>query len=277
MREIVKDQTPDRRIVVYALAIFVCVFLGPFETGQDLELWDRVAFWTVGISAVGFFIETCVLTALQSAWLSRMPLFFQLVIGSGIGSIPGTSFMIALNRVFRPEHLDGVGFPVLWLKVTIMAILISGMEILIWSRFKTPSTSLSTPPSSLTQPSAAPQAATTNPRLQSYKTSRLRMRLPARLREGQIISMSMQDHYVEITTTFGNDMLLMRLSDAIDLLDGKPGVQTHRSHWAARSHAKSLTKVARRHELFLSDGRSLPVSSSYKDTVKAMLNEKGQT
>jgi DNA-binding LytR/AlgR family response regulator len=68
-------------------------------------------------------------------------------------------------------------------------------------------------------------------------------------------------------------MLMLRLSDAIDLLDGKSGVQTHRSHWAAKTHAKSLGKVARRHELLLTDGRSLPVSSSYKDAVKTMLKE----
>jgi hypothetical protein len=277
MREIAKERAPDQRIVVYALAIFLCVFLGPFETGEDLEFWDRVAFWTVGVSTVGFFIEVCVLTALQSSWLSRAPLVFQLAIGSGIGSVPGASFMIALNRVFRPEHLSDMNFPILWLQVTIMSILISGMEIMIWSRFRTSPNPSSIAPISTTTSDLESIPTPTDPSLQTFKTSRLKMRLPARLREGQIISVSMQDHYAEITTTLGNDMILMRLSDAIDLLDGKPGVQTHRSHWAARSHAESLTKVARRHELRLSDGRSLPVSNSYKEAVKGMLNEKGQT
>ncbi len=89
--------------------------------------------------------------------------------------------------------------------------------------------------------------------------------------------MSMQDHYVDVTTTLGNEMILMRLSDAIDLLDGIPGAQTHRSHWAEKAHTKTLTRVARRHQLNLSDGRTLPVSSSYREAVEQMLDEKGQT
>lgn len=36
MREITKLDTLDQRIVIYALAIFICVFLGPFGTGEDL-------------------------------------------------------------------------------------------------------------------------------------------------------------------------------------------------------------------------------------------------
>jgi len=72
-------------------------------------------------------------------------------------------------------------------------------------------------------------------------------------------------------------MILMRLSDAIDLLDGIEGVQTHRSHWAARAHASSLSRVDRRHQLALKDGRSVPVSNSYRANVEQMLNEKGQT
>ena len=81
---------------------------------------------------------------------------------------------------------------------------------------------------------------------------------------------------MNVTTTLGSEMILMRMADAIDLLDGIAGVQTHRSHWAAQAHSNGLTRVARRHTLALSDGRSIPVSSSYRNAVEQMLNEKGQ-
>ena len=150
----------------------------------------------------------------------------------------------------------------LWFKVTIMAILIAGLEHLIWTRFRLPL-------SSDVQDESSEQE-----RLAPFSAPRLLSRLPDRLRMAQIISMSMQDHYVEINTTLGSEMLLMRLSDAIDLLDGMSGAQTHRSHWVARDHAQHLTKVARRHELTLSDGRKLPVSNRYLDAVKNLLKEK---
>ena len=34
-----------------------------------------------------------------------------------------------------------------------------------------------------------------------------------------------------------------RIVDAIDLLDGIVGVQTHCSHWAAQAHSNGLTRV----------------------------------
>ncbi|WP_293441494.1 hypothetical protein [Planktotalea sp.] len=42
---------------------------------------------------------------------------------------------------------------------------------------------------------------------------------------------------MNVTTTLGSEMILMRMADAIDLLDGIAGVQTHRSHWAAQAHS----------------------------------------
>lgn len=262
MREKVQRTSKDERIVVYGVAIFVCVFFGPFDTILDLSFWERAAFWTVAITSVGLVIELCMIAVLESRWAANWHIALKLCLGAMIGAVPGGSFMIAINKIFRPEHLDGLVFPTLWFKVTIMAILIAGLEHLIWTRFRLPL-------SSDVQDESSEQD-----RLAPFSAPRLLSRLPDRLRMAQIISMSMQDHYVEINTTLGSEMLLMRLSDAIDLLDGMSGAQTHRSHWVARDHAQHLTKVARRHELTLSDGRKLPVSNRYLDAVKNLLKEK---
>lgn len=265
MRENTGQNTRDRRIVVLGVAIFICVFLGPFGRGDDLNFWDRVAFWTVAISTVGIFMEICILATLESKWLLKLPSLIIIAIGSAIAGFPGASVVITLNKIFRPEHLEDSQFPELWLKVTIMGVLIAGLELLINARNQTAQEEAT---------NREPKDDTDKPAI--LKTPRLLQRLPARLREGQVISMSMQDHYVEVTTTKGSEMILMRLSDAMDLLDGIEGAQTHRSHWAASAHADTLSRAGRRHELKLKDGRSVPVSSSYRDTVERMLNEKGQ-
>jgi len=264
MREITKQSRADQRIAVFALAIFICVFLGPFDTSDDLEFWDRVVFWSIAISVIGVFMEFCITAAIESRWLRALPSLFQVAIGSAIGSVPGTAFVITLNKVFRPDHLIDVVFPVLSLQVTIMAILIAGLAHLVASRS---GTSASEETSEATLKDVPPI---------TLQTARLAQRLPTRLREGQIISMSMQDHYVNVATTLGSEMILMRMADAIDLLDGIAGVHTHRSPWAAQAHSNGLTRVARRHTLTLSDGRSIPVSSSYRNAVEQMLNKKGQ-
>jgi hypothetical protein len=271
MREIVNRTPHDERLLVFGLAIFMCVFLGPFDTDIDLDIWQRLAFWTVAVSVVGSVIEHCMLAILTSRWFVKFHLAFRLLIGSMIGAVPGASFMIAINTIFRPEHLHDLHFPSLWLNVTIMSLLISGLDCLIKLQLrKTSPESLSDalPFEVSTEIAPSPLSAISLPRLFS--------RLPDRLREGQIISMSMQDHYVEITTTLGSEMLLMRLSDAVDLLDGMPGAQTHRSHWAASAHAVELVKAGRRHELTLSDDRALPVSNSFTADVSIMLKTKEQ-
>jgi len=157
-------------------------FLGPFDTGDDIGFWDRVVFWSISISVVRVFMEFCITAAIESRWLRTIPSLFQVATGSAIGSVPGTAFVVTLNKVFRPDHLIDAVFPALSLQVTIMAILIAGLAHLVASRG---GTSASEEPSEATLEDVPPIA---------LQTARLAQRLPTRLREGQIISMSMQDH-----------------------------------------------------------------------------------
>ncbi|MEN8891760.1 LytTR family DNA-binding domain-containing protein [Planktotalea arctica] len=275
MREKASRTPRDERILVFGLAIFVCVFFGPFATSDDLTFWNRVAFWTIGISVIGYIIEACMIAIRDSPTFARVHIVFRLFLGALVGAVPGTSFIVAINMLFRPDHLETVNFPTLWAQVSIMALLIAGLEHLIWTRFRAqPEIELKThsPPKD-EEPQIADDA-TIKPA--AVMIPRLYQRLPDRLREAQIISMSMQDHYVEVTTTLGSDMLLMRLSDAVDLLDGMPGTQTHRSHWVSCKHSASLAKSGRRYEVTLSDGRTLPVSNRNKDALEQMLNGKRQ-
>jgi hypothetical protein len=267
MREIVQRTPHDERLLVFGLAIFMCVFLGPFDTDVDLDVWQRLAFWTVAVTVVGIVVEHCMIAILYSRWFVKFHIAIKLLIGAMVGAVPGTSFMIAINTMFRPEHLENLNFPLLWMNVTIMALLIAGLDCLVTLQFRRGAPVEEEQPT----PEINPES-----ELANISLPRLFSRLPDRIREGQIVSMSMQDHYVEITTTQGSAMLLMRLSDAIDLLDGMPGAQTHRSHWAASTHSKELSKAGRRHELTLSDGRTLPVSNSFKPSVNDMLKAKEQ-
>lgn len=82
----------------------------------------------------------------------------------------------------------------------------------------------------------------------------------------------MQDHYVEVTTAKGTDLILMRRADAIGELDALDGVQIHRSHWVVKSAMRGTTRQDGRLMLELIDGRILPVSRTYVATVRAVLN-----
>ena len=80
--------------------------------------------------------------------------------------------------------------------------------------------------------------------------------------------MSVQDHYVEVTTTAGSSLLLMRLSDAMRETGDVEGLQVHRSHWVARAHVTAAKREGDKAILTLSDGRNLPASRSHIKALK---------
>ncbi|MGB3247250.1 MAG: LytTR family DNA-binding domain-containing protein [Sulfitobacter sp.] len=100
----------------------------------------------------------------------------------------------------------------------------------------------------------------------------VRTRFHGRLKPelGQVVSLSMQDHYVEVTCENGTDLILMRLSDAIAELDGLKGLRTHRSHWVALEAVKGVERNGAKLKVILKGGRVLPVSATYADHVIAV-------
>ncbi|HET9159080.1 MAG TPA: LytTR family DNA-binding domain-containing protein [Caulobacteraceae bacterium] len=96
-------------------------------------------------------------------------------------------------------------------------------------------------------------------------------RLPAKLRGGQVWAVEAEDHYLRLHTSKGQDLILMRLADAVAELDGIEGMQVHRSWWVARDAVANIARGDGRAELTLQDGSKVPVSRTYA----RVLREKG--
>ncbi len=67
---------------------------------------------------------------------------------------------------------------------------------------------------------------------------------------------------MEVSTTKGTELLLMRLTDAIAEATPTDGLQIHRSHRVAQDHVAAVRRDGGRTLVQLSDGRELPVSRS---------------
>jgi len=91
-----------------------------------------------------------------------------------------------------------------------------------------------------------------------------RLPLPKR---GPIISLHSEDHYVRVETTKGSDLLLIRLTDAIELAAPTQGIQTHRSHWVATDHVEDYKKSNDAWHVVMSNGQEVPISRSNRQTV----------
>lgn len=86
-----------------------------------------------------------------------------------------------------------------------------------------------------------------------------------------ILSLSAQDHYVEVTTDIGTELCLIRLNDAIAEVAPLAGFQIHRSHWVAKSAVEKLTTKGTVAQVTLKDGRALNISQSRLPDFKAFL------
>ena len=84
---------------------------------------------------------------------------------------------------------------------------------------------------------------------------------------GPLQSLQAQDHYVEITTARGQELILMRLADAIAELDGVDGMQVHRSWWVSKSAIDDVLRNGHKMDLRLRDGRIVPVGRSRQKDV----------
>ncbi|MEM1379536.1 MAG: LytTR family DNA-binding domain-containing protein [Pseudomonadota bacterium] len=94
-------------------------------------------------------------------------------------------------------------------------------------------------------------------------------RLKPSLRDSAILALSAEDHYVRVYTADGDDLLLLRLSDAIAQTRGLDGQQIHRSWWIAREGVSEIRKRTEGGTAILKNGVEAPISRARFKELKA--------
>jgi len=92
-------------------------------------------------------------------------------------------------------------------------------------------------------------------------------RLPIEKR-GALVCLSVSDHYVDVSTNKGQEMILMRLTDAIKEVGAIEGLQVHRSHWVALDQVKSVERAGDGATLSMTTGQIIPVSRSKMPDIR---------
>jgi DNA-binding LytR/AlgR family response regulator len=94
-------------------------------------------------------------------------------------------------------------------------------------------------------------------------------RLPQKLRGADLYAVEAEDHYLRLHTSLGQDLILLRLADAIAELEGLEGAQTHRSWWVAKAAVASVERGDGRATLTLKDGAEVPVSRGFARELRS--------
>ncbi|MBB3914091.1 LytTR family DNA-binding domain-containing protein [Rhizobium fabae] len=85
---------------------------------------------------------------------------------------------------------------------------------------------------------------------------------------GPLLRLSVRDHYTEVVTSRGHELVLLRFADALKETAATSGLRVHRSHWVADAHVEGIRRDNGRLTILTRDGTEIPVSRSYAEEVR---------
>ena len=232
---------------VFALSMTVAAVLaasGAFGAGGP-DLIPRLVYWlalvaagcAIGVALGHFFIP--------ATWSTRRPWLAWAVISLAIWP-PMTAMVAAVNALagHRP-----FGLPLILASAPDTLVVTAGLSALAFlaRRQETVETHAA-------DPGAAP--------------ARFLARLPAKLAGAELWAVEAEDHDLRLHTSAGQDLILMRLADAVAELDGVEGARTHRSWWVAKAAVRGVRREDGRALLDLPAGLVAPVSRAHARVLR---------
>jgi hypothetical protein len=244
-------------------------FVGPFGTYESLYLGWRLAYWVSLILCGTLFFPVLYILCRTHLKPRRVSPFLYVPLVAILGSLPMmlvvmgvTAAMFNTDMSFRFDN---------YVRVCAIALPLVTLHHLLteWRDMRGIQVDTQAEPAPVIPeaPLASVPAAIAAP---DKSDPRLLKRLPGRLGT-DILCLQMEDHYVRVHTSLGQDMILMRLRDAIAELDGLEGLQVHRSWWVARHAIARSTRDGKSMTLTLTNGLDIPVARDRIAEVRAVL------
>jgi hypothetical protein len=234
-------------ILWVALAAAAAVFgmVGPFGTYEALSLPARLGYWAL-VAVTTYLIGFLCVTLLEAHLRSNetRPSTAAFAVYGAVAGLPVTLVVYLINMWVFDTTV--IGFGLLLAYTVPLSAIASGCVAYF-------SIALHSAPS--LEPSTAPQ----RPPLLD--------RLPPE-RRGELYYLTMQDHYVEVVTSNGISLVLLRLADAIKETTPVEGVQIHRSHWIARNAVRETERRGDSLVVKMANGTTLPVSRSRRKALR---------
>lgn len=89
-----------------------------------------------------------------------------------------------------------------------------------------------------------------------------------------ILALAAEDHYTRVISQTQEDLIYIKFSDAITEMNGQEGLQVHRSYWLSVDAINSYWEKGHRAFVKLSNDQIVPVSRSFRQSVKQVLASK---
>lgn len=256
LREWLDVLVRPRLLATFAIMVALFTITGPFGTITRLSMPERFTYWLL---VLGFCWATGVGCSILSANVLRdrlAGLLPRIVIGSVLGAFPIALEVLLLEWAIAggPLSFGAYGRDLLislalCLLFSILTYIALGMQ-----EPRDPAAPLQTTDSG---PGAFPLARRLKPE-----------------NRGPLIRLTAEDHYTDVVTEAGRELILIRFSDALAELGSQSGLQVHRSHWVADAGVVELKSAAGRMVILLKDGSEIPVSRANQADVRSRFGAK---
>jgi len=208
--------------------------------------WLSFSMWLVtigtGMSSSGFIMPFIFGTRFEP-W----PLFLRILAGAALIAVPVTLSLYMFSAVIGSPMARSI-VPVQYAYVlAVCVVMVIGGYALSLARAAPTTTS------EMTEPDAV---------------SAFLSRLPLKYRQAVLHAVSSEDHYLRVHTSVGDELILMRLADAVRELEGAGGLQVHRSWWVAKAAVRDAARAGGKLTLVLVSGKEVPVSRTYLPAVR---------
>ena len=237
-RTVFKEDWP-RTLIVVVLVGAILAFAGAFHTG-DVPLVPRLAYWLTLVVGGAFLGRYGGRRVIPRPWWETRPITVVAIMTLLIG-LPMTVVGAIGNNWIRTGR---PGMSYIWdvLPATLATTgMMTVLAFLVQSR----------------------AAAETHEATKGAPPPRFLARLPVKLAGADLWAIEAEDHYLRLHTSKRDDLILMRLADALVELEGIEGARTHRSWWVARDAVVGAERAEGRATLTLAGGLQAPVSRAY--------------
>ena len=300
-RELLRLRTAAMALASVVLSTVAMTIFGPLGTLEALEPLGRFAYWAL---CAGITFPICYAWAAVVLYLTRrrslveiVPAVVAAVLFEGVLC---TAVVTAAAERFMPADAAPLDLVRTYLTVTIVVGMCTlfahyGVFLQVNNRRAAVAADRASPGAAVPAgrrdagPAAAGGPGPGVPATPGTTESRARTAVPAkpppdrrpltvpqarfhkrlsRAVSRDVIYLEMKDHYVQVHTTGGSCLILMRFTDAVVDL-GALGMQVHRSYWVAHRHMLAMVRREGRTMLRVTGGRDVPISRPYVPAVRA--------
>ena len=239
----------------------VLALIGPFGS-YELPLVQRLILWPLmilcgypifgGLGAIARWLAEAV----------RIPYAVTIAMGLIVGAMPMTLLVMLLwLRAPLGRALQSPMLSPLYLQVLVIGVIIHASMYLLF-RPASDTASAVTPPAP-PEPRPIPTDADNNVDNPAAPI------LPLPPGFGPVRALKGEDHYVRVFGEGREELILMRMRDAIDRLGSAGGLRVHRSWWVTREAVAAVRRDGRAAILTLAGGQEVPVSREMMPALRA--------